>query len=110
MNAAQMSRIPPHVPPALTVDFNYYDQPGGRENPHDAWSRLHSGPDIFFTPAFGTGIHRCLGSFLARTELKVFIEEWLTCIPDFQVAPGERVVTSAGVVNGMIHLPLTWRT
>ena len=53
MNAAQMSRIPPHVPPALTVDFNYYDQPGGRENPHDAWSRLHSGPDIFFTPQYG---------------------------------------------------------
>jgi cytochrome P450 len=57
---------------------------------------------------FGTGIHRCLGSFLARTELKVFLEEWLTRIPDFQVAPGERVVTSAGVVNGTVYLPLRW--
>jgi hypothetical protein len=38
----------------------------------------------------------------------VFLEEWLMRIPDFQVAPGERVVTSAGVVNGTIYLPLRW--
>jgi cytochrome P450 len=57
---------------------------------------------------FGTGIHRCLGSFLARTELKVFLEEWLTRIPEYQITPGERVITSAGVVNGTIHLPLSW--
>jgi cytochrome P450 len=57
---------------------------------------------------FGTGIHRCLGSFLARTELKVFLEEWLTRIPDFEVARGERVLTSAGVVNGTVYLPLRW--
>lgn len=57
---------------------------------------------------FGSGIHRCLGSFLARTEIRVFLEEWLRRIPDFRVKPGETVITSTGVVNGTTHLPLSW--
>ena len=33
--------------------------------------------------AFGLGIHRCVGSNLARMEMTVAIEEWLKRIPDF---------------------------
>jgi cytochrome P450 len=58
--------------------------------------------------AFGDGPHRCPGSFLARLEMRVFLEQWLRRIPDFQIAPGERVRTSSGPVNGVLHLPLTW--
>jgi len=36
--------------------------------------------------AFGLGIHRCLGSNLARMELKVAIEEWLARFPNFELA------------------------
>jgi cytochrome P450 len=57
---------------------------------------------------FGNGVHRCPGSFLARTEIKVFLQEWLARIPDFRVKPGERVVTSSGMVNGVLYLPLVW--
>lgn len=58
--------------------------------------------------AFGSGVHRCVGAGLARNELQVFIEEWLQRIPDFQIKPGEKPVTSSGNVNGMLYLPLVW--
>ncbi|HUN76697.1 MAG TPA: cytochrome P450 [Steroidobacteraceae bacterium] len=58
--------------------------------------------------AFGHGPHRCPGSFLARLELKVFLEEWLKRIPDFRIKPGERPRTESGPVNGVKYLPLQW--
>ena len=36
--------------------------------------------------AFGLGIHRCLGSNLARMELTVAIDEWLRRYPDFELS------------------------
>lgn len=50
--------------------------------------------------AFGSGIHRCAGSNLARMELRVAIEEWLARIPDFRLAPGKQVVWAGGQVRG----------
>ena len=35
--------------------------------------------------AFGMGRHRCLGSHLARMEIKVAVEELLKLLPDYQV-------------------------
>jgi cytochrome P450 len=37
---------------------------------------------------FGGGVHRCLGSHLARAELKLVLEEWLARVPDFGYSPG----------------------
>ena len=42
--------------------------------------------------AFGGGIHRCLGSHLARLELRVALREWHLRIPDYQVADGHELV------------------
>jgi hypothetical protein len=54
--------------------------------------------------AFGLGIHRCIGSNLARMELKVALEEWLRRIPEFRL---DGVVTwSAGQVRGPRRVPL----
>ena len=58
--------------------------------------------------AFGVGIHRCLGSNLARMELRVAIETWLERIPEFELTDPDAVTWSAGQVRGPRHLPLTF--
>lgn len=57
---------------------------------------------------FGKGAHRCPGANLGRSELRVFIEEWLKRIPDFEVAPGAKVGMSSGVNGTIYELPLVW--
>ena len=64
--------------------------------------------DVRRHAAFGEGVHRCPGSFLARLEMRIFLQEWLPRVPEFHVAAGEAVRTSSGPVNGMLYLPLTW--
>jgi cytochrome P450 len=56
--------------------------------------------------AFGLGIHRCLGSNLARMELRVAIEEWLARVPDFELADPDAVRWSSGQVRGPRELPV----
>jgi cytochrome P450 len=54
--------------------------------------------------AFGLGIHRCLGSNLARLELRVAVEEFLLRFPDFELAGDVR--WSAGQIRGPRQLPV----
>jgi cytochrome P450 len=56
--------------------------------------------------AFGLGIHRCVGSNLARMEMTVAIEEWLKRIPDFRLDPAGQVTWSEGTVRGPRQLPV----
>jgi len=56
--------------------------------------------------AFGLGIHRCLGSNLARMELTVAVREWLRRIPDFELIDPATVRWSAGQVRGPRTLPV----
>ena len=56
--------------------------------------------------AFGLGIHRCVGSNLARMEMTVAIEEWLKRIPDFRLDPAGKVTWSEGTVRGPRQLPM----
>src|SRR5450631_342669 len=56
--------------------------------------------------AFGLGIHRCVGSNLARMEMTVAIEEWLKRIPDFRLDPAGQVSWSEGTVRGPRQLPM----
>jgi cytochrome P450 len=57
---------------------------------------------------FGHGIHRCPGSFLAKMEVQILIEEWLKRIPDFEIVPGAQVVISPGISSTIRSLPLRW--
>jgi cytochrome P450 len=56
--------------------------------------------------AFGLGIHRCVGSHLARMELRVALEVWLERIPGFSLDDGPAVLWSAGQIRGPRTLPL----
>jgi hypothetical protein len=56
--------------------------------------------------AFGLGRHRCLGSNLARMELRVALEEWLTRYPDFELSDPSAVTWSGGQVRGPRTLPV----
>jgi cytochrome P450 len=56
--------------------------------------------------AFGLGIHRCLGSNLARMELRVALETWLARCPDFELADPAAVTWSAGQVRGPRSVPV----
>jgi cytochrome P450 len=47
--------------------------------------------------AFGGGIHRCLGSHLARLELRVALREWHRRIPDYSIKPGVDLVYTPGI-------------
>jgi cytochrome P450 len=59
--------------------------------------------------AFGLGIHRCIGSNLARMEIRVALEEWIGQFPDFVLSPGAIVKWSAGTVRGPRQIPVTLR-
>ena len=56
--------------------------------------------------AFGLGIHRCVGSHLARMELRTALEVWLQRIPEFTLADPSAVTWSAGQIRGPRTLPL----
>jgi cytochrome P450 len=56
--------------------------------------------------AFGLGIHRCLGSNLARLELRVAVEEFIKRFPRFELADKSAVTWSLGQVRGPRKLPV----
>ncbi len=55
---------------------------------------------------FGLGIHRCIGSNLARMELTVALEEWMQRFPEFSLAEGARIEWSKGPVRGPRTVPV----
>lgn len=58
--------------------------------------------------AFGSGIHRCLGSNLARMELRVAIETFLEKVPTFTLSDPGAVVWTGGQVRGPRCVPITF--
>ena len=82
--------------PAANRDPDFFDQ--ADEVLIDRARNRHS--------AFGLGIHRCIGSNLARMELTVAVEEWLARFGEFEVADPGGVRWSTGQVRGPRTLPV----
>lgn len=58
---------------------------------------------------FGAGVHRCLGSNLARLEFRVGVEQTLNRIPDYSIPPGAKVdFHGNSVTRGYRALPVVF--
>jgi cytochrome P450 len=74
------------------------------ENP----AKIDIGRDTVLHSAFGVGPHRCIGSNLARLELRATLEEWLKRIPDFGLRPGTQPSYETGILRTMKNLDLVF--
>jgi cytochrome P450 len=82
---------------ATNVDAEQFDHPDDLDFARDANRHL----------AFGAGPHRCLGSHLARMELRVALERWHARIPDYALAAGTELQFSPGIRQA-VSLPIVW--
>jgi cytochrome P450 len=58
--------------------------------------------------SFGYGPHLCVGMHLARREMRIALEEFLTAIPEFRVQDGYTVKTHTGGILQPDKMPLVW--
>ena len=84
-----------------------------------SWAMANRDPSIFPDPdevvldrfpnrhnAFGLGVHRCIGSNVARMQFKAMLTEVLRRLPDYRcVQEGADRYETTGVINGWNHLP-----
>ncbi|MFC9978536.1 cytochrome P450 [Gordonia sp. NPDC127522] len=58
--------------------------------------------------AFGAGPHRCVGSHLARRELRIALEEWHRLIPEYRLSPESAPTESGGQLGPTGKIFLEW--
>jgi cytochrome P450 len=97
-----------HITEGTAVVVNYGAanvDPGTYRDAFDVRFDRDANPHI----AFGGGVHRCLGSHLARRELRVTLREWHRRIPDYQIKPGHEHLEYPPGLRHVKDLTLTWK-
>jgi len=85
------------------------------------WASANRDPDVFKNPdvvdidrspnrhlAFGVGIHRCIGSYLARMMFEVVVGEFLRRVPHYTVDVDKVKFYETRQVNGIVCLPISY--
>lgn len=117
------SPVPVGVPRTATTDT---ELPDGRQVPAGtacmvSYGAANMDPSEFADPfdvrfdretnrhiAFGGGVHRCLGSHLARRELRVALREWHRRIPNYRIKPGHEDLEYPPGLRHVKDLTLSW--
>jgi len=86
-----------------------------------SWMGANRDPSIFENPdtfdidrerhrnlSFGHGGHRCVGQYLARVQFEEIISAVLRRLPDYCVDESAVIPYSAGIINGITELPITF--
>lgn len=60
------------------------------------------------TLTFSTGPHTCAGMHLARTEIRIALQEWMARMPPLRLSPGADIRTATESVWAIESLPLSW--
>ena len=79
--------------------------PSAYDDPMDVRFDRENNPHI----AFGGGVHRCLGSHLARRELRVTLREWHRRIPEYRIKPGHEKLEYPPGLRHVKDLTLIWK-
>ncbi len=85
------------------------DGEGGEGGAADDWLKVNFNRPRIVHATFGAGAHYCMGSSLARAEIRIYLEEWLTRIPDFAIAEGAALEVKVGAAAMIPSLPLVWK-
>jgi cytochrome P450 len=106
--------------PTTDISVNGRTIPAGRQI-QISWAAANLDPEVFPDPltvdfdrtgnrhiAFASGFHRCLGSHLARLELRVGLEELHRRIPDYEIEPGAQPAYWNSGVRRVAPLPLVF--
>lgn len=99
--------VPPHVPPELVVDFDFYNMEGVEENFHQAWKRLqnaHRDKVLIWTPRneghwiplHGEDVHHIFGDYRNFTSKCLIIPK----------SAGEKFTVLPTMLDPPEHLPL----
>lgn len=86
--------------PAGNLDADAFDDPLAFDVDREGVAHL----------TFNAGPHRCVGSHLARLEMRVFFEEWFARMPTVRLDPDERPTYRPGLNLTICKLPLIWET
>lgn len=87
-----------------------------------SWAAANRDPEAFQDPddmvldrfpnrhiAFGVGIHRCIGSHIARVEIRIMLREVLRRIRDYRIDRSRSArYNTVGYINGFVQMPATF--